>query len=281
MVEHYRTERARSQDQLSVAFFGGLPPTDAMLDAIGGLPFTVRIRPDLLTRARAAELVDRGLSGIELDVGTFDDFALRWCGRPYTSGRVIEMATSLRERGLRVGAVLTPGLPGTDFETACRDAEIAAQHVQTARLQPALVLSGSRLQQMYEQGRYTPLTTEVAVETCRQMMEVLEAAGVRVIRVGAQPGPDGMGRLIAGPYHPSLRELVESKRAQDAIRRQIAQIEDAKAILIRCAPADETRARGPANANLRVFRVEFGLEQVVVQADPGLTRGEWAVEKTG
>jgi len=280
MVDHYRTERARSEDRCSVAFFGGMPPTSEMLDNIGDLPFTARVRPDLLTRARAAELRERGATGIELDVGTFDDFALRWCGRPYTSARVIEMAVGLGELGLRVGLLLTPGLPGTDFEIARRDAELAASHFHTARIQPALVLAGSRLHQMYDDGRYSPLSTDVAVETCRQMMEILACREVQVIRVGAQPGPDDMGRLVAGPYHPSLRELVESRRAQDAIRSQIAQLDAPTAIVILCAAADETRARGPANANIRVFRVEFGLERVVVRSDPTLQRGQWAVEKT-
>ena len=279
MVEHYRTERARSGDALSVAFFGGMAPTRDMLDSIGDLPFSARVRPDLLSRARADALVDRGATGIELDVGTFDDFALRWCGRPYTSSRVAEMAEGLRERGLRVGIVLTPGLPGTDFETAKRDAARAAELAHTVRLQPALVLARSKLHEMYDAGRYPPLTTDIAVETCLQMMEILEPRGVTVIRVGAQPGPDGMGRLVAGPYHPSLRELVESKRAQNSLRRQIAALEAPSSIVIRCAASDETRARGPANANLRLFRVEFALVHVVVKSDPALQRGQWAVEK--
>jgi hypothetical protein len=279
LVEHYRTERARGSDEISVAFFGGMVPTTEMLQSIGDLPFSARVRPDLLTRAKADELVAQGARGIELDVGTFDDFALRWCGRPYTSSRVTEMADGLRNRGLRVGIVLTPGLPGTDFETARRDATLAAQLAHTVRLHPTLVLAGSKLHEMYDAGRYTPLSKEVAIHTCLQMMDLLEASGVTVIRVGAQPGPDGMGRLVAGPYHPSLRELVESKRAQVSLRRQIALLDAPSSIVIRCAASDETRARGPANANIRLFRIEFALEHVVVRSDPALQRGQWAVEK--
>ncbi len=280
LVEHYRNDRARPDDLLSVGFFGGMAPTTNMLDAIDELPFTARVRPDLLTRAIAAELVERGAIGIELDVSTFDDFVLRWAGRPYTSARVIEMASGLRDLGVRVGAVLTPGLPGTDFQTAVRDATTASAHFDTARIQPTLVLEGSRLHEMYEGGRYTALSVDAAVAICREMMEILEAQAVEVIRVGAQPGPDAMGRLIAGPYHSSLRELVESKRAQDAIRRHIDALDSPTAILIRCAAGDETRARGSANANIRIFRVEFGLQRVEVQADANLERGQWLVEKT-
>jgi len=280
LVEHYRTERAGPSDRLSVGFFGGMAPTDEMLDSIEGLPFTARVRPDLLSRARASFLVERGATGIELDVGTFDDFALRWSGRPYTSGRVMEMASGLRDLGVRVGVLLTPGLPGTDFETGIRDATTATAQFDTARIQPTLVLVGSRLHHMYEGGRYTPLTVDNAVAMCREMMDILEAEGVEVIRVGAQPGPDGMGRLAAGPYHSSLRELVESQRAQDALRSLIGELDgDTTSILIRCASGDETRARGPANANVRVFRVEFGLAQITVQSDPDFERGQWAVEK--
>ena len=279
LVEHYRTDRAGPEDHLSVSFFGGAPPDVQSLDAIEGLPFTVRVRPDLLSRDQAAVLVERGATAIELDVGCFDDFALRWSGRPYTTSLVSEMAAGLAELGVRTGVVLTPGLPGTDYDTCIRDATKAGELFDTARIQPVLVLGGSRLQEMFEGGRYTPLTTRVAVAVCRDMMAILDAQNVEIIRVGAQPGPDGMGKLIAGPYHSSFRELVESKRAQDALRPLIASLRSPTSIRIRCAAGDETRARGPANANIRIFRVEFELERVVVEADPRFERGQWAVEK--
>ena len=71
LVDHYRRERSAPEDTLCVGFYGGAPPPDPLLDALDGLPFRIRVRPDLLSRSRAAALLGRGLEGVELDALTF------------------------------------------------------------------------------------------------------------------------------------------------------------------------------------------------------------------
>lgn len=278
LAHAYARDRLVDVDDLVFGFYGGPPPPDDLLDAIAGRPFVLRVRPDLLSRQQARDLVDRGALGVEIDALTFDDAVLKAAGRRYRGGLVRQMAEGLAEHGVRVTLVLTPGLPGSTFASAMADAAEAVELADSVRLLPVLVLEGSRLADRHAQGAYEPMSLGEAVTTCRAMMDVLEPAGVTVIRVGLQPAPDGAGRALAGPSHPSLRELVEARRVLDRLRGMLDGAPCGAQIVIRCAPPDETRTRGPLNQHVRTLRAEFGLDEVRVVPDPELVRGQWEVD---
>jgi len=277
LVQYYRTERAEPGDEVWAAFYGGPPPSDALLRAAGNVPKRVRVRPDLLSRDDARRVVDAGVTAIELDAVSFDDRVLREARRPYRAALLDEMLVGLRGLGVRVGVVLWPGLPGSSFESSIADARHAAPLVDTARLHPALVLRGSALQAAHIDGLYRPLELGEAVTVCRAMMDVLEEAAVQVIRVGLQPGPDGYGKALAGPRHPALRELVEARRTLEALHDLVDGTPPGTHVVIRCAPPDEARTRGPFNQHIRDLRARFGLSGVQIRPDPDLPRGAWAV----
>lgn len=266
-------------EAVRVAFFGGAPPTDAQLEALDGAPFTCRVRPDLLTRAEAHRLHHRGVRAVELDVLSFDDEALRAIDRRHRASLVRQQVSTLRSWGIEVGVVLAPGLPGTDHATSLRDAELAAEFVDFVRIHPVLVLDRSALRELHATGRYQPLDLGAAVTICREMLDVLEPAGVEVIRVGLQPGPDGMGRAVAGPRHPALRQLVDARRRLERLRGALDDRHAGAHVLIRCAPGDETPVRGPRNSNLRALRAEFRLASVRILPDPELERGVTTIER--
>jgi hypothetical protein len=282
LIHHTRAERAAPGQPVQVSFFGGAPPSPALLSATGDLPTTVRVRPDLLTRAEARRLAEAGVGAVELDLLTLHTRPLREVGRTHRRALVLEQLEGLRAMGLRVGAVLAPGLPGATFEQSLDDARTLAPLLDTVRIHPVLVLHGARLKRAHMDGTYTPLTLGEAVTVCRALLDVFEPAGVRVLRVGQQPGPDGLGRAVAGPHHPSLRELVESRRALDTLRQLLDAERPAGHVVVQCAPADVSRTRGPFNQHVRTLRAEFALDGLSVQPDPALPRGRWRViEATG
>ncbi len=278
LVAHYAASRRSPDQPLAVAFFGGPPPDTAWLEAAGRHPKAARVRPDLLTRAEARRLTESGVVSIELDALTLEGRALREAGRAHRAGLVLEQLADLPRFGLRRGVVLAPGLPGTDHADAVRDAEQLAPHVDFVRIHPVLVLEGSRLRQAQMDGQYRPLTLGEAVTTCLAMLEVFDSAGVPVTRVGANPGPDGLGRAVGGPRHPSLRQLVEARRTLERLHRELRQTPPGDAIVIRCHPADETHTRGPHNDHIRSLRAVHRLTSVTVTTDPALSRGEFAIE---
>ncbi|MCB9689649.1 MAG: hypothetical protein H6738_16125 [Alphaproteobacteria bacterium] len=278
LVAHYREERASPGRELRVGFFGGAPPDDALIDAIGGLPFGVRVRPDLLTRARVAELSARGADAVELDAWTLADAALADARRPYRSRLVLQMLAELPTYGVRPGVVLAPGLPRTDHATALADARAVAPLVAFARVQPVLVLDGSDLRRAWLDGTYVPLALGQAVTTARAVVDVLDEAGVEVVRVGANPVHDGLGKVVAGPFHPSFRQLVDARRRLEQLRDRLGSATAGSVVRVRCHPADETITRGPLNQHVRTLRAAFRLADLRIHADEGLQRGAFEVD---
>lgn len=277
LVEH--VQERRPDAEVFAAFYGGAPPDDDLLDAVGDVPFLVRVRPDLLTRAEAARLVGRGVVAVELDLLSFDDRVLREVRRRHRTAAVLEMARWLRSR-VELGVVLAQGLPASTHASCVADARVARDLAHTARLHPALVLHRSGLKRAHMDGLYTPLTLGEAITTCRAVMDVLEP-DVRVIRVGQQAGPDGLGRAVAGPRHPSLRELVESRRALERARVALRGTLPGATVVLRCAPADTPRVLGPRKQHVRDLRAEFRLQELQIQSDAAMNRGELTVERFG
>lgn len=277
LIQRYREDRAGGRP-LIAAFFGGAPPSEDLLLA-AAVPASVRVRPDLLSRAQAERLKQLGVARIELDALTFDDFSLRRIGRRYRSDLVTEMLIGLREMGLEVGIVLAPGLPGSTHESCVEDARIAAPLVDVARIHPVLVIEGSRIRIMHMKQLYRPLELNEAIGTSLSMLEVLEASAVQVLRIGVQPTPDGVGHAVAGPRHTAFRQLVEARRTLEQLHVILGAQPLPGRIAIRCAPQDQTRVRGPLNDNVRRLRADHGLDELKIVVDPTLSRGAFRVEK--
>ncbi len=265
-----------AEPHAQVAFFGGRPPSDAELAALDGRPFTARVRPDLLSRADATRLAEAGCLRIELDVLSLHDAAVKAVGRAHRAALVHEIRNGVQGLGMQAGVVLAVGLPGTSFDDAVDDAR-GCGAFDTARLHPVLVLKGSHLQQAHMAGAYHPLTLGQAVTACRTMLDLLEGAGVEVLRVGQNPGPDGLGWAVAGPRHSSLRELVEARRALEVLTACVAGLPAGTHLALRCAPADEGRARGPLNQHIRTLRALGPFAAVEVRPDAELPRGHYEV----
>lgn len=274
------TERDRDKvDRAWVGFYGGAPPTRAQVEAAQGRPLFVRVRPDLLDRATARWLLDAGTVTFELDLLSFHNKALRATRRPYRRSLLLEQLEGLCEMGARVSAVLAPGLPGSTYQSFLSDARTLVGRAHTARLHPVQVIRGSQLRHRHMHGLYTPLTLPEAITACREALDLLEDGGVQVIRIGQQATPDGLGQAIAGPRHPSLRELVEARRTLEQLRALLDGAPAGAQVTVRCAPADLARAKGPRSQHVRTLRAEFRLSELDVQPDPHLQRGHFALSK--
>lgn len=280
LVQHYLTERRRSPEQRAeVAFFHGGIPQDDFLQAIPTeLSRRVCCTPADLSPDLARHLGARGVTTIEVELLTTQPGVARALGRPGRVSAHLQLIAGLRDLGFRVGAVLSPGLPGTTHHHALADAEWAAgdthPRVDFVRLHPAVAWTGSGLAQHAQDGRWTPMTLAEAVTTLHAMMDRLDAAEVPVIRVGQQPGADIPAKVAAGPTHPNLRALVEHRRFLDRMRAALEPLPRRRAPRIGVHPADLSWAKGPANANLRRLRSDLGLPDLTVVPDPGCPRGK-------
>lgn len=98
------------------------------------------------------------------------------------------------------------------------------------RIYPVLVIKDTPLEEEYKNKEYVPLTVEQAVETCKEIVDLFNKEKIEVIRIGLQnteeitDPSDKNSQVVAGPYHPAFRQLVEGRLWYDAIVAEIKKI---------------------------------------------------------
>ncbi len=217
---------------LELAFYGGtftlLPPPwpERFLEAAGPYLAQGRLtglrcstRPDAVTPKILRRLKDLGLGLVELGVQSFDDAALAVSGRGGGRSQTLEGCAAVRQSGLKLGIQLMPGLPGDRDSLFEEDLALAlAQDIAALRLYPCLVIEGTPLAEIWRQGRYAPWPLEATVRRLARASLASWAAGVPVIRTGLAPQPGLAEKILAGPVHPALGQMVRSRALFEYLR---------------------------------------------------------------
>jgi histone acetyltransferase (RNA polymerase elongator complex component) len=155
---------------------------------------------------------------------------------------------------------------------------VAFRSVDFLRIYPRVV--GTELATLYETGRYAPMPLDEAVRLCKIMLHAALAADVKVIRIGLQPTVelDAGGTVLAGPYHPAFRQLVEAALCYDLLLKLTGDIAAAETVTIACAPHKVSDITGQRQSNLKRLLSERGVKVSAVMADPTLSREEVVME---
>ncbi len=171
-------------------------------------------RPDYINTEILDFLKQYHVETIELGAQSMDDRVLKASRRGHTAAQTAEAAALIQSKGFKLGLQMMIGLPGDSLESSLETArQIIALKADNTRIYPAVVIRYTIMHQWFEKGRYEPLKLEDAVAWTKQIIPLFELAGVKVIRVGLHPSEDLVSgkELVAGPLHPSFRELVETE----------------------------------------------------------------------
>jgi histone acetyltransferase (RNA polymerase elongator complex component) len=174
----------------------------------------ISTRPDYINEENIKYLKENGVTTIELGVQSFDEKVMKKSKRGYTPKVIYEACDIIKKSGISLGIQLMPGLPGASFESDYRSGiEAAKIKPDIARIYPTLVISGTELEEMYDNKEYIPLTIDEAVFISMKIIAELEISDVKIIRVGLQPSEDirAEGVIKGGPFHSAFRELVEGE----------------------------------------------------------------------
>jgi hypothetical protein len=259
-----------------------LQPLQALLASGEVSSIRVSTRPDSLDASAAAFLSAAGVRTVELGVQSLDDRVLAEAERGHCAADV-EMAVScLKGEGISVGLQLMPGLPGDTAEISVATLTKALiLRPDFLRIYPTLVVAGTVLARRYAEGRYRPLTLAEAVRLCKMLLHQALLAGVPVVRMGLQPTTDleRAGTILAGPFHPAFRQLVEAELYFDLLDKLIPSAADgAGPYIVTCSPARIADVVGQKRSNMQRLLRERGLGVARVLGDTRLTPFDLIVE---
>jgi histone acetyltransferase (RNA polymerase elongator complex component) len=286
-IERYLKTRI-ANEQAHIAFYGGsftaLPPDlqRSYLEEVrpflaSGRVASIRLstRPDAITPDILAVLKQYGVATIELGVQSMNDDVLTRSGRGHTSADTRKAFDLIRARGFTIGLQLMPGLPGDTPETFQETVfQIISLKPDFVRIYPALVIKDTPLAELYRIGRYSPLSLDDAVQLCHKAVLQFEQAGIGILRIGLQPTAalERPGTIIAGPWHPAFRQLVESARFLETMRALLPCRSKSGEITFFVNPADLSSAIGQQRRNIHTIRDRDGVNARII-ADPAVSKG--------
>jgi elongator complex protein 3 len=184
---------------------------NAETSTIRNVGITVETRPDWAKEEHVDDMLDMGVTRVELGVQNPDDDIYRLVGRTHIVADVVEATRVAKDAGLKIVYHVMPGLPTSN---ATKDLQ-AFRKIFTnpnfkpdmLKIYPCLVLRGTKVYEWYRKGMYTPYTTEEAANIIAEIKRTVPP-WVRIMRVQR----DIPARLIAsGVTKSNLRQLVQQK----------------------------------------------------------------------
>jgi len=288
VCDRHLGKSGRKFDQ--IAFYGGnftgtnrdyqielLDAAKGYVDA--GMVGSIRIstRPDYIDDERVDLLTRYPVSTVEIGAQSMVDEVLSASGRGHSSDDVRKAVRLLKEAGFKTGVHIMAGLPGDTregFEYTVE--EIIDLQPDMTRIHPTIVFGDTPLAEAYRKGTYEPLSLDGAVDLCKGALLRFQKAGIPVIRLGLHTTKEMIsdGSIIAGPFHPAFRSLVEGSLFLDMATALLGSADpEHKDIVFSVAPQDVSNLRGMKNRNIRILKESFGIPEIHVRENAEQERG--------
>lgn len=246
--------------------------TDELLEL--GIIGSVRLstRPDYIDDKKLELLKKHGVRLVELGVQSLDDRVLEAAGRGHTAADVVQAMKRLRAYNFKTGLQLMVGMPLQSF-SSLQDtvAQVIKLQPDIARIYPLLVIKGTPLAESWGKGEFQPLSLEEAVRQSAWVYDQLMTNGIKVIRVGLQPDDElcSPGNILAGPFHPSMGELVQSFLLRERLTNKLLAVKGAERIVISCPAQMESKLRGMKNSNIKYWQQLLVPAKIAVEKTTG------------
>jgi histone acetyltransferase (RNA polymerase elongator complex component) len=202
-------------------------------------------RPDYIDDNILMNLKRYSVDIIELGVQSLDEEVLLKSGRGHTAQDVENASKLIKQYGFILGHQVMIGLPGDNIKKDIDTANgVIALKPDICRIYPALIIKDTQMEKMYIEKNFKPYSLSEAVNISKIIYIMMIANQINVIRIGLQPTEEiSEGNdLVAGPFHPAFRELVEGSiyndMLYDAITNNINRDISLNKVLVKINPKD-------------------------------------------
>ena len=286
IIEYYLSNFKEKNVYKEVAFFGGsftgidVEIQNKLLGAaydyikekkINGI--RISTRPDYIDKQTLKRLKKYKVKTIELGCQSSNDFVLKKAKRGHTFEDIKKASKLIRRYRFTLGHQMMIGMQDSsekdDLQTA---KDLAKLKPKIVRIYPVLVIKGTELEKEMNKGEYEPLDLEKAIERCKEVTYFFNSKKIKVIRIGLQTteticSPDKEGsEVVAGPYHESFRQLVESSIYYDIIVEKIKKVNmNVKEVEIRVNPQDINNVVGYKRENILKLKDAYDVDVKIEQ----------------
>ena len=300
IIDNYLENVKDDEAQIEIAFFGGsfTAIEEKLQNELLELAYeyikegkveSIRIstRPDCINKDILKRLKKYKVKTIELGVQSSNDYILERANRGHTFADVKKASKLIRFYGFKLGHQMMVGLPeSTRIDEINTAKALIKLKPKMVRIYPVLVVKNTKLEQEYKEGIYEPLPLPQAIETCKELVRMFADKKIDIIRVGLQSTDEiadpskEKSEVVAGPYHPAFRQLVESAMWYDAIVGKIKKLNvKVKEVEVKVNPIDANNVIGHKKENVKKLKEIYDVDLILKQ-DESIKQGKSKIEVT-
>ncbi|WP_250673062.1 radical SAM protein [Paraclostridium ghonii] len=219
-------------------------------------------RPDCINDEILTMLKEYKVSIIELGVQSLDEKVLIDSVRGHSDEDVFKSSKLIKEYGIKLGLQMMVGLPSDTEEKCIKTAnKFIELKPDCVRVYPTLVVKETGLEKLLNEGKYNSFTLEKSIDIVKKVLVLFYINNINVIRVGLQATEDiAIGKeVLAGPYHPAYRELVESKMYGDYIEYLIEKYGAKKDVVVLVNKKNVSRILGNKKSNVKKIKEKYNI----------------------
>lgn len=298
IIDNYLENIKKEEAQIEIAFYGGsftaieTKLQEELLQTAyqyieEGKVESIRIstRPDCIDKETLKRLKKYKVKTIELGVQSANDYILKRSNRGHSFEDVKKASKLIRWNGFKLGHQMMVGLPeSTRIDEINTAKSLIKLKPKMIRIYPVLVVKNTKLEEEYKQGNYEPLPLVQAVEVCKELVRMFADKDIEIIRVGLQnteeiADPENkQSEVVAGPYHPAFRQLVESALWYDAIVGKIKKLNvKVKEVEVTVNPVDANNVIGHKKENVMKLKDTYDVDLILKQ-DKAIKQGKSKIE---
>lgn len=302
IIDEYLSNFKDKENKVEIAFFGGSFTAidekiqNELLEVAyeyvqKGVVDSIRIstRPDYITKDILKRLKKYKVKTIELGVQSTNNYVLAKAKRGHTFEDIKKASKLIRFYGFNLGHQMMVGLPeSTALDEINTAKDLIKLKPKIVRIYPVLVIKDTELEEDYNKGEYEPLSVTQAVERCAEIADLFNKKKINIIRIGLQnteeitDPSEETSQVVAGPYHPAFRQLVEGRLWYNAIVSQIKKYNTkVKVVEIKANPEDVNNIIGHKKENIKKLKDIYEVD-IVLKTDENIKNGKFEinVEKT-
>lgn len=298
IIKDYLSSIEKEDAEVEIAFFGGsftaieeeqqeelLQVAYKYIKEKKVSSIRISTRPDCIDKKILKRLKKYKVKTIELGVQSANNYILQKSNRGHSFEDVIKASKLIRWYGFELGHQMMVGLPeSTRIDEINTAKALIKLKPKIVRIYPVLVVKNTKLEKDYTKGNYEPLPLVQAVEICKELVNMFNKKKISIIRIGLQtteeianPSEEN-SEVVAGPYHPAFRQLVEAGLWYDDIVYKIKQLNvKVKEVEVRINPIDVNNVIGHKKDNVLKLKEIYDVDLVLKQ-DESIKQGKSKIE---
>ena len=207
---------------------------------------TVETKPDYCKQRHIDLMLELGVTRIEIGVQTLREEIYQAINRGHSLEDVRQSFRIAKDSGYKIVAHMMPGLLNSsvkkDIEDFRRLFEDPAFKPDMIKIYPTLVLQGTTLQKLYENGKYKAYRDDDLIDVLTEVKKMVPP-WVRIMRIQREIECKD---IIAGPKSGNLRQILLQKLKEKGI----------KCRCIRCREAG-LQNRHLLNTEIKMNRIDY------------------------